>query len=514
MMAQYEHVVIIGVDGAGAFFREADTPNTDRIFTGGAVSYNVLTAIPTISAQCWGSLLHGVAPEIHRLTNGIVSNTPYDVASPYPSIFRIVREAYPQAELASFCNWNPINIGIVENNLGVYMDTASDEVLTEKIVAYLDDHTPKLLFVQFDSVDGAGHGNGYGTPNHLASITNADGLIGQIYDKYQARNLLGSTLFIVTADHGGTPGGSHGGESDAEKYVYLGLAGKTVEASTPVDCEIRDLAAIAAYALGLELPDTWTGRVPGGIFKGVAASERKIPVIPKAAHRSHVSVPTPAADCGRFLTDILAPEKIRALLLFDGDTCDVSGHFETENHGKLYYANGYYGSGIALDDGYITLKNCKLSKDSFTLAMWLKTGGGNGDPVICGNKDWRSGLNDGFVLSLSGHSIHINAGDGTTRMDMTAFLPLDYVDGWVHVILTVDRIAGKVKIFYDFEKAAEAEIPSALTDIVLDALDFNIGQDGTGKYPSQLSAMLDDFILYSDAMSDAEIVGLKGYYIQ
>ena len=51
----YKRVVLIGVDGAGAFFRDTDTPCIDEIFENGAISYNVLTSNPTISAQCWGS---------------------------------------------------------------------------------------------------------------------------------------------------------------------------------------------------------------------------------------------------------------------------------------------------------------------------------------------------------------------------------------------------------------------------------------------------------------------------
>ena len=93
------HVVIIGVDGGGAFFKEADTPNLDKIFENGAVSYEVITSKPTISAQCWGSMLHGVTPEFHGLTNGIVSATPYPEDSLFPSVFRVVRENDPNAIL-------------------------------------------------------------------------------------------------------------------------------------------------------------------------------------------------------------------------------------------------------------------------------------------------------------------------------------------------------------------------------------------------------------------------------
>ncbi|MBQ9717155.1 MAG: alkaline phosphatase family protein, partial [Clostridia bacterium] len=129
----YERVVLLGVDGAGNFFRDIDTPNLDRIFENGAVSYDVLTSDPTISAECWGSMLHGVTPECHRLSNSLVSSTPYDPDSEFPSVFRIIRENDPDAVLASFCNWNPINVGIIEDNLGVHKDSGGDAVITRKI---------------------------------------------------------------------------------------------------------------------------------------------------------------------------------------------------------------------------------------------------------------------------------------------------------------------------------------------------------------------------------------------
>jgi len=263
----YSHVVILGVDGAGAFFSPETTPCTCEIFKDAATSYDVVTSFPTISGQCWGSMLHGVLPENHGLTNDIVSNTSYPTDSPYPSFFRVAREADPDALLASFCNWNPINYGIVENNLNVTEGTGDDDAVTGQILEYLKSNDPQILFVQFDSVDGAGHHNGYGTEGHLAALSAVDAMIGRVYDALAEKGILGQTLFIVTSDHGGTPEGGHGGDTPAERKVFLGVSGKSIPcASEIVDAQIQDIPAITAYALGLEAPVSWPGHVPCGLF--------------------------------------------------------------------------------------------------------------------------------------------------------------------------------------------------------------------------------------------------------
>ncbi len=91
MSRKYSHITAIGIDGAGSWIKDADTPNFDKIFKNGAITYTALSSKPTIGAECWGSMLIGVGPEIHGLTNGIVSSAPYDVNSPFPSLFRRIR---------------------------------------------------------------------------------------------------------------------------------------------------------------------------------------------------------------------------------------------------------------------------------------------------------------------------------------------------------------------------------------------------------------------------------------
>ncbi|MBR5279887.1 MAG: alkaline phosphatase family protein, partial [Clostridia bacterium] len=503
----YKHVVVIGVDGAGAFFRDAQTPNLDKIFAKGAITYKMLSADPTISAQCWGSMLHGVTPEYHRLTNGIVESRAYPSDSLFPSFFKVIRDNNPDAVLASFTNWNPINVGIVEDDIGVYKKGGiGDAALTQEIVAYMADHDPTALFVQFDEADGAGHAGGYGTQTHLDKITELDGYIGQIYEAYAEKGLLDETLFIVTSDHGGN-GNSHGGLTDGEKYVMFAACGKSVRKGTIGDIEIRDTAAIVLYALGYDCPETWTARVPSGLFKGVTAKARPVYEGP-ASNREHINQPTPTEDVSQ---SVKVPLKV--YLPFDGNVADRKGG-ATSQSGKLYFVEGYYGQGVSLDDGYVSVEDFKPGKDSFSISMWIKTEGTEGDPVLLSNKDWNSGLNPGFVLSLRNtEDIVFNAGNGAVRMDLGAFMPLDYNEGWMHLLLIVDRTAGKVSLQYDFGAVTTVDIPDALKQVSFDGLGgLNIGQDGTGKYSCALPATVDDLMIFDGVLDAEDVAALAKYY--
>ncbi len=299
MEKKYSHVIVVGIDGAGSFIENADTPNFDRIFANGAVTYGALASKPTISAECWGSMLLGVGPEVHKLTNGRVDEYPYPIDSEFPSLFRRIREVMPDAELGSFCDWSPITTGIVENNLGVANATGHDEKLTPIICEYIKDKKPDFLFIQMDSVDGAGHHHGYGFPEHLKRIHEVDVLLNDVYTAAVDAGIIEDTLFMAIADHGGD-GHGHGGWTEQERYVTFAATGKGVNKTMIEAMNIRDLAAIVLYAFGIDAPEFdeagWTAQIPLGMFDDESIREYRdishlagaAPRISKVPHTSEL----------------------------------------------------------------------------------------------------------------------------------------------------------------------------------------------------------------------------------
>ena len=304
MTRKYSHIIIIGVDGAGAWIKDADTPNFDRIFGNGAITHRALSSKPTISAECWGSMLIGVGPEVHKLTNRRVSILPYPLWSKFPTVFRRIRKAYPKAEVGSYCDWNPITKGIVEKLIDVSHATAKDKELTPVICDYIRNKKPDFLFIHFDSTDEAGHKHGYGTSEHINAINEVDKLIGDVFSAIENVNILEDTLLMVIADHGGTnpgngKGGTHGGWSDQEKYVTFAATGKDINNTEIKEMNIRDLAAIILYAMGIDAPEFdekgWTSQVPNGLFVDYKDKYRDIshltgaaPRISKTHHKSEL----------------------------------------------------------------------------------------------------------------------------------------------------------------------------------------------------------------------------------
>ncbi|MBR5453489.1 MAG: alkaline phosphatase family protein [Clostridia bacterium] len=512
----YKHVLIIGVDGAGTFFKDTDTPNVDRIFADGNVTYEARTGVPAISAHSWTSLLHGVEYAAHQISNGTAEQVPYPLDSPYPSIFRVILEDDPDAHVASICRWAAQNIGIVEDGIGVVKITenGSDIKLAETVCNYVNENgVPKLMYTVFDDADVAGHASGWGSEKHLQSITNIDALIGTIYDAYEALGVLDDTLIMVTADHGGFDR-DHGGNMDCEKYVMFAINGESViKNGAAEDMGIRDVAAICAYALGLEAPEGWTARVPAGIFEGVGGGERPV-YIREDNTRYRESQPTPGADSEKYVTNFITDKALEYYLTFDGTTEDSCGN-TVEATDDYFFLDGIYGEGIWLDNGYLTIPDYSNDGGAFTIAMWLKIEGLFAETAIVTNKDRSDPKNKGFALSIdrSEPVIKVSIGDGNMADLRPYKLPKDYRDGWVHVVFTYSPEEGKAKISYDFDKFKNITLSEAMSKDALEGLgSLCIGYEVAGDNPYAFNGAIDEFMQFDGYFTDEDLAALASYY--
>ncbi len=263
----YKHVIIIGVDGAGAAFSKVDSPNFDKIFGNYAFRHDGRSEDITISAQNWGSILTGVACKTHGFTNDSIAAKQRDSSSANHSIFYYVRKAYPDANLASIVHWNPINHGIIETDLNVKKQSSgSDKGVTNLVKSYLDSTKPTLLFIHFDEVDAAAHAHGGFSSEYYNKLKYIDGLVGEIYNKIVEKRMLDDTLLILVADHGETRG-SHGGNSKEELSTVVAVRGHSVNKTRFTSgIRNRDVASIVLYGLGIKQPGNFISSVPSDLF--------------------------------------------------------------------------------------------------------------------------------------------------------------------------------------------------------------------------------------------------------
>ncbi|MCB0792080.1 MAG: alkaline phosphatase family protein [Flavobacteriales bacterium] len=120
-----------------------------------------------------------------------------------------------------------------------------------------------------------------------------------------------------------------------------------------------------------------------------------------------------------------------------------------------------------------------------------------GDPVMVANKNWANGSNAGFVISttMSGPEWKFNVGDGADRVDLTGS-PIN--DGqWHHLAVTCDR-DGKVRIFQDGIYLRETNM--AAIGNINTGLQLDIGQDGTGTYPTAFPGSIADVRIWNAAL--------------
>lgn len=267
----YDHVVIIGFDGLAAAHLDTSAcmPFFKSLAEKGAWTFHKRAVLPTWSATNWSSMFMGVGPDANGYTQWDSQEpvfTPSDKGpnGVFPTIFTQLRLARPEAE--SFCafQWDGIRHVIDSSAVSkCVLFTESPEgsdAMAEFAASYIIEKKPELTVLVWDYPDATGHTLGWYSKDYYDMLPMLDRNLETVVNAITGSDIAGSTLIIVTADHGGHDFG-HGTETDVDLFtplVFYGPRVKAGEIEGPV--YQYDIAATVASALRLPVPRSWRGR--------------------------------------------------------------------------------------------------------------------------------------------------------------------------------------------------------------------------------------------------------------
>lgn len=186
------HVIIIGLDGWGAYsVPKADMPNVKSLMDNGCYTLTKRTVLPSSSAPNWASMFMGAPVELHGYTQW-GSQTP-EVPSRvvnnngiFPTVFSIMRDQNPDAEIGVLYEWNGIKHLVDTLSLSHHRQASPDKLhpdtLCKVAEKYIIEKRPQLLAVCFDEPDHTGHAAGHDTPEYYEMLTRLDQFVGRIVE--------------------------------------------------------------------------------------------------------------------------------------------------------------------------------------------------------------------------------------------------------------------------------------------------------------------------------------------
>ncbi|MBV4492788.1 alkaline phosphatase family protein [Pseudomonas oryzicola] len=240
--------LIIGMDGVQLQRYEqlgGDTNLHKRLLYGKAYAGGITgraSEQATVSGPGWVTLLSGVWANKHKVDS---NSEALRIDPGFPSLFKRLRDALPNAHIASIINWSPINTAYLlvdAQGNNVRESGLNDEQVTARTLQILGNTPADFTFIQLDEPDQVGHASGFG-PAYQAALREADERLGRLLDKVEERmsqQPQEDWLVIVCTDHGRDFWGTgHGGVTEQEKTVFIAsnkpLNGELNQPSIPED---------------------------------------------------------------------------------------------------------------------------------------------------------------------------------------------------------------------------------------------------------------------------------------
>ncbi|MCC7349300.1 MAG: alkaline phosphatase family protein [Phycisphaerales bacterium] len=264
---EIRQVVVISVDGMRPdVMLRADAPNLRSLMNRGSFTFWAWTTEVSITLPSHTSMLTGCIPEHH----GILFNDDGPQPQVYPKVptlFELAhRSGYSTAlcasksKFAALARPGSVDWLVLPPKGSMY----PDRYVAEQAAKIIVDHAPQVLFVHLGGVDSAGHHIGWGTPQQLAAMHEADASIGIVLDALKKQGLLDSTFILVSADHGGS-GRTHGRDDWRSRFIPWITAGPGIKAGydLTLDRELKvhteDTFATVCWLMNIAVPGAIDG---------------------------------------------------------------------------------------------------------------------------------------------------------------------------------------------------------------------------------------------------------------
>lgn len=253
--------LVIGLDGASvSVMDKTSLPAIESVRAAGMTAASNLYAspmAPTVSGPGWSTIATGAWPDKHRVVdNGFGGNN----LETFTNFQDRLEQNDPATSTLVAGTWGPIPEIIFSAGTDLALAPGSDDNTTAKAVDYLKNGNPDSTFVHLDDVDGAGHSSGSSSANYQAQLKVTDAKVGEILAAVKARPSYAAEdwLIVITADHGHTPTGGHGGSTQLERQSFVIAQGAGIPAnSTRHDIKVTDIAPTVLKHQGVEIDPAW-----------------------------------------------------------------------------------------------------------------------------------------------------------------------------------------------------------------------------------------------------------------
>jgi predicted AlkP superfamily pyrophosphatase or phosphodiesterase len=213
-------------------------------------------------------MIMGAGPEQHGVTSNEWETNKFDIApvavgpgGMFPTIFGVLREQRPKAWIGCVHDWDGFGRLLEPRAPDLLENVQGSPATARRAAEVIRKYKPTFLFVHFDLVDHAGHESGWLSPEFFKAVEQADTLIGDLVSALKDAGILGQTVVIMSADHGGK-GKSHGGNSMEEIEIPFIITGPGIKVGHEITGPVNtyDTAATVAWLFGVKAPEVWIGK--------------------------------------------------------------------------------------------------------------------------------------------------------------------------------------------------------------------------------------------------------------